>query len=119
MLKKLICIECPKSCTLSVEIEGNKIINIEGHQCPKGEKYAVSEIKHPVRMLTSTVLTRGLPLKMISVRTDNPIPKARMLEAMTEIKKVRITKRLKVGDVVIKNFLGLKVNLIATRSLDV
>lgn len=115
--KKLTCIECPKSCGLSVDIENCRVVKISGNECPKGEKYAASEIENPVRTLTSTILGNGMPLKMIPVRTDKPIPKARMLEAMDEIKKIRIIRSLKAGETIAENFLGLGVNLVATRDV--
>jgi CxxC motif-containing protein len=115
MTKKLTCIECPVGCALSVDIESCKVVAISGHKCPKGEKYAISEVENPLRILTSAVLAEGLPLRVIPVRTDNPIPKAKIIEAMAEIKRIKINKPVAVGEVIARNFLGLNVNLIATR----
>jgi len=115
MKKKLVCIECPKGCVLSVEIEDGKVVSVTGHQCPKGEKYAFNEIENPLRILTSSVLAEGMALKMVPVRTDGPIPKEKLMDAMKEIKEIRVREALRPGDPVRKNFLGLNVNLIATR----
>ena len=115
MLKKLTCIECPKSCNLLVDIENCRVVKVIDNQCAAGEKYAIAEIENPVRIFTSAVLSDGLYLKMIPVRTDKPIPKVRMQEAMCEIKKIRVNESVKVGNVIVSNFLGLEVNLIATR----
>jgi CxxC motif-containing protein len=52
---------------------------------------------------------------MVPVRTDKPIPKARILEGTSEIKKLKVTKPLGIGDIIVCNFMGLAVNLIATR----
>lgn len=117
MNKKLTCIECPKSCALSVDIENCRVVKVEGHKCPKGEEYARTEIENPLRTLTGTVLTSGLPLKMIPVRTDQPIPKAKILDAATELKKIKITGPLRCGDIVVSNFMGLGANLIVTRGV--
>lgn len=115
MSKNLICIECPKSCNLIADMENCRVIKVSGNQCAVGEKYAIAEIENPMRVLTSTVLGEGLSLKMIPVRTDRPMPKAKLLEAMAEIKKIRIDKPVKAGDIIINDFLGLGVNLIAAR----
>lgn len=115
MIKRVTCIECPKGCVLSVEAENRRVVKIAGSECPKGEKYAVSEIENPTRILTSAVLAEGLPLKMIPVRTDLPIPKSDIPKAMREIKKIRIKESLRMGDVIVKDFVGLGVNLVATR----
>ncbi len=118
MKKILTCIECPKGCRLIVDVEDGKMSKVTGNECPKGEEYAISEIENPVRTLTSTILGHGLDLKMIPVRTDKPIPKSRIFEAMNEIKKINVKKPLNRGDVIVKNFLGLDVDLIATRKAE-
>ena len=118
MIKRMTCIECPKGCRLAVDVENGKVVKVTGNECPKGEKYAVSEIESPSRILTSTILGQGLELKMISVRTDKPIPKSRIFEAMNEVKKIKVQKPLSAGNVIVKNFLGLDVNLISTRKAE-
>lgn len=115
MNRKLTCIECPISCALSVDIEDCRVIKVSGNKCPKGETYAVSEIESPLRVLTSCVLTQGLSLKMIPVRTDKPIPKDKLKEAMVEVKRTKIGRDVSVGEIIIENFLDLGVNLVATR----
>ncbi len=118
MTRKIRCIECPKGCFLSVEIEDSKVVSISGNECPKGKKYAISEIENPVRILTSSVLSQGLALKMIPVRTDRSIPRTALKKAMEEIKRIKISQPVRVGTVIVENFLNLGVNLVATRDCD-
>ena len=118
MIKRVTCIECPKGCRLPVDVQDGKVVKVTGNECPKGETYAISEIENPGRILTSTVLGQGMALKMIPVRTNKPIPKSRIFDAMAEIKKIRVNSPLNAGDVIVKNFLGLDVNLIATREAE-
>ena len=115
MIKKMTCIECPKSCALSVDIENCEVKNVAGAKCPRGAAYAVSEVQSPVRILTATAMAIGLDLKLIPVRTDKPIPKKDIIRAAEEIGKMKIGKPVKVGDVIVENFLGLGVKLLATR----
>jgi CxxC motif-containing protein len=115
MKKRLICIECPAGCTLSVDVENGRVVKLEGNKCEKGETYAIAEIENPTRVLTTTVLAEGLQMKMIPVRTDRPIPKERMFEAMDQVRKVVVRSSGNVGDVVARNILGMGANLIATR----
>lgn len=75
------------------------------------------EIENPLRVFTGTVLAQGLSLKMVPVRTNQPIPKAKILEAAAHLKIIRVIKPVAVGDVVVKNFLRLGVDLIATRDI--
>ena len=115
MKKTFICIECPKGCGLHVEINEDQVLEISGNECPLGEKYALSESINPTRILTSTVLTEGMPLKMVPVKTDKPIPKGSIFKAIEEVKKARITRPLRVGDIVVENIADSGANLIATR----
>ncbi len=116
MIKKsLICVVCPVGCHIVADMEKNKVIKITGNKCPKGEEYVLSEMRNPVRVLTTSVLAEGMPFKLIPVKTDRPIPKARLLEAMREVKKVRVDRPIHVGDIVAANFLGTDANLVATR----
>lgn len=117
MHKQLTCIECPMSCALTVDIENCLLVKVEGNKCPKGLEYARTEVENPLRILTGTVLAAGLPLKMVPVRTDKPIPKAKILEAASQMKKIRINKSVSIGEIIVQNFLGLGVNLIATRQV--
>lgn len=115
MTRHITCIECPKGCNLSVEVEHGRVLGISGNKCPEGEQYAILEIENPVRILTSTVKTEGLELKMAPVRTDRPIPKANLLKAMEEINKIKLTKPVCAGESIMENFAGLNVSLIVTR----
>ncbi|MDD5449919.1 MAG: DUF1667 domain-containing protein [Candidatus Omnitrophica bacterium] len=115
MLKKITCIECPLGCPLSVEMEDCRVIRVSGNKCPKGIIYASSEAENPARFLTSVISSRGLSLKMIPVRTDKPIPKSSLAEAMKEIKRLTINRPVKTGDIIVNDFMREGINLIATR----
>lgn len=116
MLKKLTCIECPRSCGLFVDIENGRVVKVEGNQCPRGEEYAKTEVENPQRIFTGTVLGQNVSLKMIPVRTNKPIPKNKILEAAAAVKQIIIDKPVNAGDIITPHFLGLNVNLIATRN---
>ena len=115
MKRDLICIECPAGCALTVDITDGRVTAVSGNQCPKGEGYAHAEIEDPRRILTSTVLAEGASLRMVPVRTDCPIPRRALFEAMGEIKKLKVRRPVRVGDVLVENLSGLGVNLVATR----
>lgn len=111
----MICIECPKGCNLSVDVENCKVSRVEGARCPKGLGYAASEIENPSRILTATVRAQGLDIKFVPVRTDRPIPKKDLLRAVEEIKNIVISAPVEAGDVIAADFLGLGAKLVATR----
>ncbi|MBU0672400.1 MAG: DUF1667 domain-containing protein [Candidatus Margulisbacteria bacterium] len=115
MKKKITCIECPQGCQLEVDVENGYVVKVTGNKCDKGTDYAKQEIENPMRVLTSTVQSDGLELKMVPVRTDKTIPKSQVLKAMAEVQKIKLTQPVKVGEVIMKNILGTEANLIATR----
>lgn len=115
MIRKITCIECPVGCQLEIDEEGGHVIKITGNKCEKGVSYATQEIENPMRVLTSTVLARGLGMKMVPVRTDKPIPKDKLFAAIQEIRKIRLDHPVKAGEVIAKDLLGLGADLVATR----
>ncbi|MBU0468701.1 MAG: DUF1667 domain-containing protein [Candidatus Omnitrophica bacterium] len=117
MKKEIICIECPNGCVLALEIKDGKIVQVEGNKCDKGVVYAESEIENPLRVLTTSVMSEGLSVLMVPVKTREPIPKDLMLKAMENIKKIKVKKSVEVGDVIVKDLMGLGVDLVATRSV--
>jgi len=118
MIRKMICIECPKSCELSVDLEGCKVVSVKGAKCPKGIAYAAMETETPSRIFTATVSSVGLSLKLIPVRTNKPIPKKDILKAAEEARRMKLTKPVKVGDVIARDFIAPGVKLIATRDAE-
>ena len=113
MEKELTCIICPKGCNIKIEFNDKNIEKIEGNTCKRGYDYAFSEITNPVRTITTTVkLEDG---KMLSVKTDKPIPKDMIFKCMKEINKVTIKPPIKQGQIIIKNILNTDCNIIATK----
>jgi len=55
---------------------------------------------------------------LLPVRTDRPIPKDKLREAMRATAELEVEAPVKMGDVLVENFLGLGVRLIASRSLE-
>ena len=71
-----------------------------------------------MRVLTTVVLAEGLDLKMLPVKTSGPIPKAKVLEVMPQVRQIRVQAAVKIGEVIQSNFANLGVDLIATRSAE-
>ena len=120
MTKDIICITCPQGCIIKVSGDPAKgeIASCEGFKCPRGKKYAENEFVHPVRILTSSVKTEGASVPLVAVRTSAPIPKELQMAAMEEVKKLTVSGKLIPGDVIVENFMGLGVNLVASGSIE-
>lgn len=112
-MKELICIICPRGCHLTVDDQ----LNVSGNTCPRGAVYAKQELTHPTRTLTSTVRVVSELEAMLPVKSNKPLPKEKIFEAMEVINKTCVKAPIKLGDVVIKNIFGLDVDIVATKNI--
>ena len=111
---KLICIQCPMGCHLEVDDQ----CHVTGNHCPRGEKYAIQEMLHPMRTLTTTVETNSTIHCQLPVITKEPIPKEKMMEVMKSLKDVKVQVPIHMNDVIVENICGLHTDLIASRNLE-
>lgn len=112
-MKELICITCPRGCHLTVDDN----MNVTGNFCPRGKAYAIAELTHPVRTLTSTVKVESKDNPRVPVKSNNPLPKELIFKAMEEIDKVSVKAPIHIGDVIIKDVCGSGVDIIATKNI--
>ena len=112
-MRELICINCPLGCRLSVDDSNTADIKVTGNTCPRGVKYAVSEVTAPKRMVTSSVPVVGSTFSRVSVKTNNPIPKEKIFDVLKLIKTVKATAPISIGDILYKNICD-GVDLIST-----
>ena len=76
------------------------------------------ELTDPKRNIATSVLVEGGESPLASVRLTAPIPKARIFDAMDEIRKCRLAAPVKAGTVVIKGILGLDADVIVTKNVE-
>lgn len=118
MLKKFTCIICPNSCDIEAEVNGKLIIDISGNMCPKGKEYVENEIENPLRNFATSVFVADGDAPLCSVRLTKPIPKSCIFDAVREIKKIRVSAPVKVGQILLENLLGSGADVIATRQIN-
>jgi CxxC motif-containing protein len=119
--KELICIVCPNGCQLEVAYEETpkiKVISVSNNLCDKGEAWAANELENPMRHISSSILVADGTFKLVSVRTDTPIPLPAIHKVMNIIKKKRVQAPITVNQILIKNPAGVPTNIIATRNVD-
>jgi len=116
--REIVCIVCPNGCRMKVFVnEENEVILVENALCDRGKTYAKDEIQNPKRSLTSTVRVVGGNLPLVSVRSDRPIPKAKIKEALIELNKLELEAPIKYHRVIIKDLLGTGANIITTKQV--
>lgn len=115
-MKELVCIVCPKGCHLYVDEENGYAVT--GNSCPRGAAYGEAELRHPVRVVTSTVRIEGAAHSRCPVRTDGAIGREKVLEAVALLDGVTLRAPVKSGQTVLSNILGTEVSFIASRSME-
>lgn len=114
MKRDLTCIICPRGCALTAEITENGV-TVTGHTCPKGEEYAINECTNPVRTVTAIVRVANRENTMVSVKTENPVPKGKMMDVMAMLQETSVEAPVAIGDVVLTDVFG--TNVIVTKNI--
>lgn len=112
--KEMICITCPRGCHLSVDTE---TFAVTGNSCPKGAEYGAAELRHPVRVLTSTVRITGAAGCRLPVKTKTAIPKPLLFDAMRQLNGYTAKSPVHTGQVLIEDVAGSKVPLVACKDM--
>lgn len=112
-MEKIIktCVMCPMGCQLEIEPDGDTY-KISGNTCKRGQVYGLQEMKNPMRVVTSLVMTDcGKP---VSVKTSDVVPKDKIFEILNVLAKTKTSKNAIIGDVLIENILELGVDILVT-----
>ena len=113
-MKTLTCIVCPKGCTLAVDADKGEVT---GQGCTRGRDYGLAEVTNPTRVLTTTVAIENAIHPRLPVKTSQPIPKGKLLEAMSVIDTLRVSSPVQLGDVIISDFLNTGADLVACSTM--
>lgn len=116
MTKTLICVTCPRGCTLTVDVDGTTINSVSGNFCPRGKKYAEDEITAPKRSLATSVKVNGGVHPVVPVKSNRPVPKNMLFDCMKVINSVSVDAPVKLGQVIIPDILGTGADIVATNN---
>jgi CxxC motif-containing protein len=112
----IICITCPKGCTLDVTHEGQTVIKIT-QGCKRGHEYVKREMVDPRRMVATTVRVQGGIHPLLPVATAAPFPKPHILELMHILRKIEIQAPVEMGQPVLCDALGTGIDILASRDM--
>ena len=115
--RELTCIGCPLGCQIAVTMEENEIVKVEGNTCPRGEKYARTEVTNPMRTVTTTVKVQGGSCNVVSVKTAADIPKDLVKECIKELRGITLQAPTKIGQIVVENICNTGVDVVVTKNL--
>jgi CxxC motif-containing protein len=116
--RDLVCIACPVGCRLVVRIEGDGEIRVGGNQCAKGETYGREEVLAPRRVVTTTVRLTGSTLRRLPVKSSRPLPREHIGALLAEAHRLELAPPVRLGQVLLADFLDTGVDLVATRTVE-
>ncbi len=116
-ITKMICISCPRGCSVDVTHDGSTITNISGAGCKRGEDYVKRELTDPRRMVASTVRVKNGFHPLVPVYTKSPFPKPRIHELLVELRKVEVQAPVEIGQIILENALGEGITVVASRNM--
>ncbi len=128
--EELICITCPLGCHLSIDRQTDGSLAVTGNRCARGVKYATEELLSPKRVVSATVALAGGPdertarlsdlasVSRLPVRTSAPFPKNGVPDLLEAMYALKISLPVHRGDVLIADFRGSGVDVIATRTME-
>lgn len=115
-IQRMICITCPKGCTLEIIRDGDVIVDVKAG-CKRGKDYAHAEMTDPRRMIASSIEIEGALHPLLPVYTSAPFPKPRIYELMQTLRATKVKAPVKMGDVVLEDVLDTGINIIASRDM--
>lgn len=115
--REMTCIICPNSCSLKIVFDDKEELEVQGALCERGIEYGKNEIVNPVRNLTTTVKVVNGVLPLVSVRSDRPIPKNKMAEAVKLLQSIQLEAPIAFHQIILKDMLGKGINIISTREI--
>jgi CxxC motif-containing protein len=114
--EKLICVTCPKGCTLLVTHEGATVLKVE-NGCKRGHDYARQELSDPRRMVATTVRIKDGIHPLMPVYTSAPFPKPRIPELLAALRKLELQTPVALDQVLISDVLGTGIDIKASREM--
>ena len=118
--REFTCVVCPNGCPIVVDVDDDEtpvVTRVRGNTCKRGEQWARQEVENPLRTIASSVPVRGGDFSLASVRTNRPIPLAKIPKVMDEIRLVVLEAPVRIGDVVIRSPAGCDTEIVATRAV--
>ncbi len=116
-MPEFICIACPIGCTLTVTVQADGEVTIDGNRCPKGAVYGREEMLSPKRVVTAVVRTDSKVYPCMPVRTDKSLPRGLITDLIEDLARLSVHLPAARGTVLIENYRGSGVNVILTRTL--
>jgi len=117
-IREMICISCPIGCHLQLFKDENDSVVVKGNRCPRGKEYGREEYFAPKRIVTATCRTDSEIFPRLAVLTDHALPKDHINNLLSELYQMEVHLPVKRGKVILEDYAGTGVNLIASITLE-
>jgi len=130
-MRNLTCIVCPIGCALDIDDSNDRAdknednLSVTGNRCARGITYALEEIRAPRRVVTATVplhvgKTNEIAgsVRRIPVKTSSPCLREKIPALLQDIYKMKVSIPVKVGDIIISDWNGEGIDVVATRTIN-
>ncbi len=111
-----ICIVCPRGCMLDYEYVTDEL-KVYKNACARGPKYLEQELKHPKRMLTTTMKISGGLDEVIPVHSSEYVNKEDVFSIIKQLKEVSLKAPIKCNDIIIKDLNGTGIDILASKDI--
>lgn len=105
------CSVCKNHCSLEVE-ETDGIITVRGNCCARGDWFGREELRGERKIVTHRAATVFESVPTVSVKTTGPIPKELVFRVIRAIRKQKIDRPMKRGEVLIHCPLDLPTDVV-------
>jgi len=113
------CKVCPIGCELIITENPTDPLGftVEGNSCNRGRDFAIHQVTEPSRILTGKVVLKNGSMGHLPVKTTGVVPKNKVEECLKIINSTEVSAPVNKGDIIIKNILGLGVDVVSQRKV--
>lgn len=117
MKKTIICTLCPNGCEVKIEYMNRADAVVSGNRCNRGIEYALNECFEPKRTFTGNVDIAGSSRKCMPVRSNDYIPKDKMIACAELLNSIKLEAPVEAGYIVLENVFDSGADIVTTMSI--
>ena len=106
MLRQFTCIMCPMGCSLEAEVFSEDGEKVTGNNCKRGKRIRCPRGDKSCEKILPPLFWLRMESCLASVRLNAPIPKKGYFSVMAEIRKIKVTAPVSIGQIVLQDVLG-------------
>ena len=110
-MPQMTCPVCKNHCLLTVEEQAGAI-TVSGNKCARGGLYGREELNGERKIVTYRAATTFVGIPSVPVKTTATVPKELVFKLIRLIKKQKIDRPMKRGEVLLHQPLGMALDVV-------